>query len=83
MRGSDAGEASSLGFDHGAEVVAPKRSLLLQVGSDGFEVVVGQSFAQQRAVGFGACFRSGGQCDVFGMRREKGILAKVAVAGAA
>jgi len=44
MRGPDAGEALGLGFDHRAEVIATQGPLLLQVGSDGFQVVVGQGF---------------------------------------
>src|SRR6185437_900195 len=41
VRGPDAGEALGLGFDHRAKVVATQRPLLLKVGSDGFQIVVG------------------------------------------
>ena len=41
MGGPDAGEALGLGFDHRAKVVATQRPLLLKVGSDGFQIVVG------------------------------------------
>lgn len=51
MSGSDAGEALGLGFDHGAEVVAPERALLLEIVSDRRDVVVGERFAQQLPVG--------------------------------
>ena len=44
MRGPDAGEALSLGFDHRSEVIVAQGSLLLKMGSDGFQVVVGQGF---------------------------------------
>jgi hypothetical protein len=44
MRGPDAGETSGLGLDHRAEVVAAKGALLLKIGPDGFQVVVGQGF---------------------------------------
>lgn len=44
MCGSDIGEASGLGFNHRAEVIATQSPLLLEVGSDGFQVVVGQGF---------------------------------------
>lgn len=44
MRGPDASEALGLGFDHRAEVVAAQGPLLVKVGSDGFQVVVGQGF---------------------------------------
>lgn len=44
MRGPDAGEALGLGFDHRAEVIATQGALLLKVGSDGFQVAVGQGF---------------------------------------
>ena len=40
MRGSGACEAVGFGFDHGAEVVPASCALLLQVGADGFEIVV-------------------------------------------
>jgi hypothetical protein len=50
MSGSDAGEALGLGFDHGAEVVAPERALLLEVAPDRCEVVIGKRFAQQLPV---------------------------------
>jgi hypothetical protein len=47
MSGLDVGEVLDLGSDHGAEVVAPERMLLLKVASDCCEVVVGERFAQQ------------------------------------
>lgn len=68
MCGPDAGEALGLGFDHCAKVIAAQCPLLLKIGSDGFQVVVGQGFVQQLAVGFGACFRRGSKGGVFGMR---------------
>ena len=46
MRRPDAGEASSLGFDHRAEIIAAQGSLLLKMDPDGFQVVVGQGFMQ-------------------------------------
>jgi len=39
--GPDSGEASGPGFDHRAEVIATQGPLLLKVGSDRFQVVVG------------------------------------------
>ena len=47
MRGSDAGKTLGLGFDHGAEVVSAQGTLLLEIGSDGRQVVVGRGFAQK------------------------------------
>jgi hypothetical protein len=44
MRQPHPGEAPGLGFDHRAEVIPTLGPLLLKVGSDGFQVVVGQSF---------------------------------------
>ena len=35
MRGWHAGEASCLGFDHGAEIVSAQGALLLEIVSDG------------------------------------------------
>jgi len=46
MSGPDAGEALSLGFDHGAEVVAAPRALLPQIVTDGLQVLVRERFAQ-------------------------------------
>ena len=83
MRGPDAGEASSPGFDHRAEVIAAHSSLLLKMGSDGFQVVFGQGFMQQLATGLGARFWCGGERGVFRVRREDGVLTKAAMVGAA
>ncbi|HEV7123016.1 MAG TPA: hypothetical protein VGN24_06255, partial [Rhodanobacter sp.] len=69
MRGPDAGEASSPGFDHRAEVIATQSALLLKMDSDGFQVVFGQGFMQQVAIGLGARFWCGGKRGVFRMRR--------------
>jgi hypothetical protein len=43
VRRPDAGKSLSLRFDHGAEVVSTQGTLLLEIGSDGRQVVVGQS----------------------------------------
>ena len=83
MSGPDAGEASSLRFDHRAEVVAAQRSLLLKMGSVGFQLVFGQGFMQQLAIGLGARFWGGGERGVFRMRREDGVWTKPAMIGAA
>jgi hypothetical protein len=42
MSGPHAGEALSLGFDHRVEVISTQGPLLLKVGSDGFQLVIGQ-----------------------------------------
>jgi len=51
VRRPDAGKALSLRFDHGAEVVSTQGTLLLEMGSDGRQVVVGQGLTQKEAVG--------------------------------
>ena len=79
----DAGEALGFGLDHRAEVIPTQGALLLKVGSDGFQVVIGEGFVQQLSVGCGARFRRGGERNVFRMRRENGLLAKAAMAGGA
>jgi hypothetical protein len=63
VRWPNAGKALGLGFDHGAEVVSTQGTLLLEIGSDGRQVVVGQGLAQKEAVGFAACF---GFCETSG-----------------
>ena len=45
MRGPDASETLGLGFDHRAKVIAAQGALLLEIDSNGFQVVVGQGFA--------------------------------------
>jgi hypothetical protein len=40
-----AGETLGLGFYHGPEVVTTQGALLLKMGSDSCQVVVGQGFA--------------------------------------
>jgi hypothetical protein len=40
-----AGEALGLGFHHGPEVVPTQGALLLKMGSDSCQVIVGQGFA--------------------------------------
>lgn len=49
MSGADAGEAAGLGFDRGAEIVVAPCALLLEIGPNSREVVVGQGFVQQGA----------------------------------
>jgi len=44
MCGSDAGEAFGLGFYHCPEVISAQGALLLQVGSDGLQLVVREGF---------------------------------------
>ena len=83
MRGPDAGEASSLGFNHRAEVIATQGSLLLKMGPDCFQVVVGQGFIQQLAIGSGARFWCRRERGVLLMRREDGVWTKPAMVGAA
>lgn len=51
MGGPNAGEAMGLGFDHGLEVVAAPRTLLLEVRADGCQVFVGESFFQDLPIG--------------------------------
>lgn len=83
MCGSGAGEASGLGFDHGAKVVATQGSLLLKMGSDGFQVVVGQGSMQQLAIGLGARFGCASERGVWRVCREGGIKAEPAMRGSA
>jgi hypothetical protein len=59
MRRPNAGEASGLGFDHGVEIVVAQGALLLEVGADGGEVVVGQGFMHEAVVSLGAIPRTG------------------------
>jgi hypothetical protein len=61
VRRPDAGKALSLRFDHGVEVVSTQGTLLLEIGLDGRQVVVGQGLAQKQAVGFAACLKKGGR----------------------
>lgn len=51
MRRPHAGKASRFGLDHRPEVIAAVSALLLQVSTDGGEVVLGQRFRQERPVG--------------------------------
>ena len=83
MRRPDAGKALSLRFDHGAEVVSTQGTLLLEMGSDGRQVVVGQGLTQKEAVGVVACFGFGGECGIGRMRRQQGIRTAAAVGRAA
>lgn len=46
-RRADASEASSLGFDHGADIVAPPFALLLRLLADRYEVFFGHTFVEQ------------------------------------
>lgn len=50
MRRPHSGKALRLGLDHCLEVIAAVGALLLQVGADGGEVVLGQRFRQERPV---------------------------------
>ncbi len=83
MRRADASEALGLGFDHLAKGIPTERALLLKVEPDGFEVVVGQGFVEQLAVGFGALCRCRGERCVLRMRREDGFVTEPTMAGAA
>lgn len=40
-RGGGSCEAAGLGLDHGAEIIPDQRALLLEMGADGNQVVVG------------------------------------------
>ena len=51
----------------------PQTRCKLEIGSNGRQVVVGQSLAQKQAVGFAACFAFRTECRVGGMRRQHGI----------
>ena len=75
----DAGKALSFRFDHGAEVVSTQSTLLLEIGSDGQQVIVGQGLAQKQAVGLAACFGFRAECGMRRMRRQHGIRKAVAV----
>ena len=77
MRGAHAGEALGLGFHHRAEGVAAVGALLLQVEAEGGEVVLAQSFGQQRPIAVGA------QGALHGMWRQQRVVAQAAKAGAA
>lgn len=83
MCGPDAGKAFGLGLYHRAEVISSQSPLLLQVGSDGLQLFVGQGFVQELVVGSGSGFRRCGKGGVFPVRRKEGVLAKAAMIGAA
>src|SRR5690606_7889572 len=54
VRGSHAGKAAGLDFDHGLESIAAQCPLLLQVAPDLGELLVTDGLAQHIPVGFGA-----------------------------
>ncbi len=83
MRRAHASEALSLGFNHFAEGIPTQRALLLKMESDGFQIVVGQGFVEQVAIGLGALCRCGGERGVFRVRGEDGVETEPAMAGAA
>jgi hypothetical protein len=72
VRRPDAGKASTLCFDHGAEVVLTQGTVLLEMGSYGRQIVVGQGLAQEQAVGFTACLGFRAERGGGGMRRQHG-----------
>lgn len=83
MRGTNAGKALGLGFDHGLECVVSQSTLLLKIGADGKYVIIGQGFVQERSIRGAAlgCREAQGR---FGrMRRQQRIVAKSYVGGGA
>lgn len=73
MRGPDAREAPGLRLDHGAEIVSAHRALLLEIVSNGRQIVVGQCFAQELPVRFSARVGCCAQCHICRRSREKGM----------
>ena len=74
MRWAHAGEALGLGFHHRAEGAVAVGALLLQVEAEGGEVVLAQSFGQQRPVAIRA------QGVLHGMRHQQRVVALAAQA---
>lgn len=81
MRWPYTGEPLRFGLDHGVEVVATQGALLLEVGADGGEVVVGLGFMHEAMVGLGAIQRRGGKGGVCRVGREQRVFLLAAVGG--
>ena len=63
MSRTDASEASGLGFDHGAKVVAAPGALLLQVLADRGEIFIGHGFVEHVPPAACAHCRVGIECE--------------------
>ncbi|WP_185735182.1 hypothetical protein [Burkholderia cepacia] len=80
MRRTNAGETLGLGFDHDLERVVSQSTLLLKIGTDGKQVVIGQGFMQKRPIR-SAALGCGAECRYFTLSdllsgRESMVLAE-------
>ena len=78
-----AGAVGQLHFDGQTEAVGAEGVLALQVGADSVDVVLGECFHRERAVGGAALFAGGAEREVAGMRLDQRVVPTEGVAGVA
>ena len=72
-----------MGFDGQAEAVGTEGVLALQVGADSVDVVLGECFHGERAVGGASLLAGGAEREVAGVRVDQRVVTAEGVAGVA